>query len=97
MPTLLGRGTQPNHAVLYWEFYEQGVSQAVLLEGRWKALRLKTQTAPIQVFDLASDIAEKTDVAAQHPEIVARATQLMQTERHDNEYWKLAAPPPSAP
>ncbi len=97
VPTMLGRGTQPQHEYLYWEFYEQGVSQAVLIEGRWKAIRLKTLTAPIQVFDLVSDLAEKNNVAAAHPEIVARATGIFKTGRFDNEYWKIAAAPPSAP
>ena len=97
VPTLLGRGVQPKHEYLYWEFYEQGVSQAVLIEGRWKALRLKTPTAPIQIFDLTNDIAEKTDVAAKQPAIVERAKKIMQTARHDNEHWKLNAPPTSAP
>jgi arylsulfatase A-like enzyme len=97
VPTLLGRGTQAKHAFLYWEFYEQGVSQAVLIDGRWKALRLRTTTAPIQVFDLAKDIAEKTDVAAQHSDIVKRATDLMKTARFDNEHWKLDQPPRNAP
>ena len=90
-PTLLGQGTQAKHEFLYWEFYEQGVSQAVLIEGRWKGIRLKTLTAPIQVYDLKNDINEATDVAGTHPEIVARATELMKTARFDNEFWKLGA------
>jgi len=89
-PTLLGRGPQASHGLLYWEFYEQGVSQALVLDGRWKAIRLKTLTAPIRLFDLANEISEKTDVAAQNPTLVARAADLMKTARHDNEYWKLA-------
>jgi arylsulfatase A-like enzyme len=96
VPTLLGRGTQAKHDYLYWEFYEQGVSQAVLLDGRWKALRLRTRTAPMQVFDLQNDIAEKTDVAAQNPAIVARANEVMSTARFDNEHWKITAGPPAA-
>ena len=91
VPTLLGRGAQPKHAHLYWEFYEQGISQALLLDGRWKALRLKTLTAPIQLFDLTHDIAERTDVAAKNPALVARATELFKTVRRDNEHWKLPA------
>lgn len=96
VPTLLGRGTQPKHEYLYWEFYEQGVSQALLLNGRWKAIRLKTLTAPIQLFDLANDIAEKTDVAAKNPQLVARAAGLMKSARFDNEHWKLASAPAAA-
>jgi arylsulfatase A-like enzyme len=97
VPTLLGKGSQQKHEFLYWEFYEQGVSQAVLIEGRWKAIRLKSPSAPIQLFDLTTDIAEKTDVAAKNPALVARATGLMKTARFDNEHWKLSAPPASAP
>ena len=91
VPTLLGRGAQRRHDFLYWEFYEQGVSQAVLLDGRWKALRLRTLQAPIQLFDLKTDPAEKTKVAAANAALVARAEKIMRTERVDNEQWKLAA------
>jgi uncharacterized sulfatase len=93
MPTLLGRGAQSKHDYLYWEFYEQGVSQAVLLEGHWKAIRLKTPTAPIELYDLTSNLAEKPDVAAQHPELVGRAARLFKTARFDNEYWKMPTAP----
>ena len=93
VPTLLGRGTQAKHEYLYWEFYEQGVSQALLMDGHWKALRLKTLAAPIQLFDLTTDIGEKTDVAGKNPQLVARARGLFQTARFDNEHWKLAAAP----
>ena len=94
VPTLLGQDDrQQQHAHLYWEFYEGGVSQAVLMDGRWKGIRLRRRAAPIQIFDLSADIAEQTDLAAQHPEIVARAETLMRTSRVDNEHWKLVDPP----
>ena len=44
---------------------------AVLLDGRWKAIRLHTLSAPIRLFDVEHDLAEKTNVAAQHPSMVA--------------------------
>jgi arylsulfatase A-like enzyme len=91
VPTLLGRGTQRKHDHLYWEFYESGVSQAVLIEGRWKAIRLRNASAPIQLYDLAADIGEKTDLAAKNPAMVARAAELMRTAHVDNEHWKLPA------
>lgn len=94
VPTLLGQGTQRKHDHLYWEFYESGVSQAVLIEGRWKAIRLRNTSAPIQLFDLNADIGEKTDVAAKNPAIVARAAEIMRTAHVDNEHWKIAAAPP---
>jgi arylsulfatase A-like enzyme len=66
----------------------------LLLDGRWKALRLKSPSAPIQLFDLANDVAEKTDLAAQRPDLVARAAGLMQSVRVDNAHWKLSAVAP---
>jgi arylsulfatase A-like enzyme len=96
VPTLLGRGEQPKHEYLYWEFYEQGVSQALLLDGHWKAIRLKTLTAPIELYDLSANLAEMPDVAVQHPEIVARARELFTSARFDNAYWKLADSAPAA-
>lgn len=64
VPALLGRGAQAKHDYLYWEFYESGFDQAVLLGGRWKGIRLKSPSVPMQIYDLASDPGETTDVAA---------------------------------
>jgi arylsulfatase A-like enzyme len=93
VPTLLGRGTQPQHDYLYWEFFESGVSQAVLIEGRWKAIRQRNVSAPIQLFDLTADIGEKTDVAEKNPAMVARAADIMRRAHVDNEHWKIPAAP----
>ena len=68
VPTLLGRdGDQQRHEFLYWEFYEGGVSQAVLIDGRWKAIRHKKPSNPIELFDQHNDIAEKQNIAASQP------------------------------
>ena len=96
VPELLGRGTPPKHEFLYWEFYEGGVSQAVLLGSRWKAIRPKL-TAPIQLFDLTNDLAEITDVAAGNPEVVARIAGIMRSAHVDNEHWRFDAAPRVAP
>lgn len=90
VPTLLGRrAEQAKHEYLYWEFYEGGVSQAVLLEGRWKGIRLKKLTAPMQLYDVQNDIGEERDVSADHPDLVARIEKIMSTAHVDNEFWKL--------
>jgi arylsulfatase A-like enzyme len=91
VPELLGRGPQAKHDYLYWEFYEKGFSQAVLIEGRWKGIRLLKPSAPIRLFDLANDLGEKTDLAAQRPELVARIAAAMQEAHVDNEFWKMPA------
>jgi uncharacterized sulfatase len=91
VPALVGRGAQPKHPYLYWEFYESGFDQAVLLEGRWKGIRLKSPSAPMQVYDLASDPGETTDVAARQPALVERMSAIMREAHVDNEHWKWPA------
>ena len=51
--------------------------------------RRKRSSAPIQVYDLAADIAEQNDVAASQPDLAARMSQIMRAARVDNEHWKL--------
>jgi arylsulfatase A-like enzyme len=89
VPVLLGRGTQAQHDYLYWEFYEGGASQTVLLGDRWKGIRLHATTAPILLYDLMDDLGEKTDVAAKNPAVVARIADLMRAAHVDNEHWKI--------
>jgi arylsulfatase A-like enzyme len=89
VPTLLGHGIQPRHEFLYWEFYESGVSQAVLLDGHWKGIRENNVTAPLKLYDLTNDLAEQTDVAAGNPAVAARIAGLMRTAHVDNEHWKI--------
>jgi arylsulfatase A-like enzyme len=94
VPTLLGQpARQTQHEYLYWEFYEAGVSQAVLLEGHWKGIRLRRTTVPIKLYELTSDLAETNDVAEQHPQVVRRIAQIMSGEHVDNQYWKINAQP----
>ncbi len=90
VPALLGDlAKQPKHAALYWEFHEGGFSQAVLMDGRWKAIRMRRQDAPVQLFDLASDIGETTNLAADKPELVARAKELFKSARTDSPDWPI--------
>jgi uncharacterized sulfatase len=89
VPTLLGRPGQKAHDFLYWEFHEGGSSQAVLLDGRWKGIRLKRRDAPLQVYDLQADLGEEREVAAQHPEIVARLEKVLSSARTESPDWPL--------
>ena len=95
VPTLLARGGQAQHAFLYWEFYEAGPSQAVLLEGHWKGIRAHVPDGPIALYDLTNDLGETTNVAAQHEDVVARIAGIMRREHQDNAYWRfpLSTPP----
>ncbi|MGC8744941.1 MAG: arylsulfatase [Verrucomicrobiia bacterium] len=89
VPALLGKtNIQKNHKFLYWEFHERGFSQAVLLDGRWKGIRLLRRTAPIELYDLKNDISEQHNIADKHPEIVEEIKYLMDIARADNPLWQ---------
>ncbi len=90
-PTLRGaESAQPQHESLYWEFYEQGGKRAVRF-GDWKAVQLavrKSPDGPVQLYDLANDPTETTDLAAKHPDIVKRARQIMDDSYTPSELWR---------
>lgn len=67
VPTLMGSGEQKKHEYLYW-------SGAIRM-GNWKGIGAPGKLA---LFDLAKDVGETTDLAALHPEIVAKLSTLMQ-------------------
>lgn len=85
LPTWLGGQQTNQHDHLYWEFHERGFQQAVRMAD-WKGLRL-APTEPLELYDLKSDPAEKNNVAAQHPAVVARIEEIMNTERTESEDW----------
>jgi arylsulfatase A-like enzyme len=69
IPHLTGeRGTAP-HETLFWRAGGPGGKYAVR-QGNWKLVRLGKQ--PAELYDLASDIAETKNLAAEKPEIVGR-------------------------
>ncbi len=75
-PTLLGHTErQKQHESLYWAFYERGGARALRM-GKWKAVQQPIHS-PIQLFNLDQDLGEKNDVAAKHPDVVARMKKLM--------------------
>jgi arylsulfatase A-like enzyme len=72
---------------MYWEFHERGFQQAARM-GDWKAIRLK-RDAPLELYDLASDPAETTNLAAGRPEIVAKMEAYLRTARSESERWPV--------
>jgi len=85
-PALLGR-PQQEHEYLYWEFHEGSSKQAVRM-GDWKAVKL-APSRPIELYNLASDIGEKNNIADMHPDVVAKAEEVMNTIRTDADIWPL--------
>lgn len=83
-PTLRGEhDRQQQHDYLYWEFFERGGRRAVRI-GNFKAIQYnvhKQPAGPVEVYNLASDLGESNNVAAEHPQIVARARRLFEETR----------------
>lgn len=93
LPTLTENGQQAEHAALYWEFHELGGRQAVRM-GKWKGIRNNVSGEPkpqIELYDLASDPAESTDLSRMHPDVVALIEGLMESARSPswNEDWNF--------
>jgi len=90
VPLLTGHeADQTAHENLYWEAYNNGGQQAVR-RGPWKAVRtgiLKNAEKPLELYNLDTDLAETTDVAAQHPEIASELLRIMQTSHVPNEHY----------
>lgn len=87
-PTMLGRTTeQKTHDFLYWEFHEGGFRQAAIYQGRWKGIRAGGNDEPIRLFDLQEDVAEKDDIAGQHPEIARTISSYLKTARSESPDW----------
>ena len=64
LPFLQGEQMGPPHEILFWRFI-----QAHVRRDQWKLVQLSDQS--FLLYDLAADIGETHDVAAQHPKIVA--------------------------
>ncbi len=58
--------------------------------GDWKAIRSKLG-APLQLYNLRTDLGEQKDVAAGHPDIVGRIEAYLRTARTDSPQWPLKA------
>ena len=89
LPTLLGQEQKP-HEFFYWEFHEKGSKQAVRT-GDWKAVRLALGQ-PLELYNLKTDLGETNNVAAAHPDVVAKVEAYLQTARTDSPRWPLKAP-----
>ncbi len=89
LPTLLGEDSrQRKHEFLYWEFATSRQSSQAVRMGDWKAVRL-TPTSPTELYDLSTDVGEKRNVAARHPDIIARAEALFHSEHTPSRDWPI--------
>lgn len=71
IPYLTGKNEARPHNVLYWK----KECRAVIREGDWKLLRYPDR--PAELYNLADDISEKHDLAAQYPERVRKMFKML--------------------
>jgi arylsulfatase A len=91
VPALTGEGYQEKHARLYWEFHEKG-GRVALREGDWKAVRYNVFEAPnsrIELYNLATDPGETTNVVEAYPEVERRLDALLRTSRTPHPVWEF--------
>lgn len=86
-PTLLGKSGQKNHDFLYWEFGE--TDQLGVRMGDWK---LVVKQGKCFLYDLATDIHEDKDIAAQHPDIVRKMVNIIHKEHTGSPYFNVTIP-----
>ncbi|MCH8042770.1 MAG: arylsulfatase [Planctomycetes bacterium] len=88
LPVLLGQ-RQPQHEFLYWEFYEGGFKQSVRM-GPWKGVR--RGFGPLELYNVNDEIGERSNVAPQHPEVVAKIKSHMQSAHVPSKRWQVRRP-----
>ncbi len=71
VPTMLRSGEQRRHDWLYWELVASGneLRKQAARKGQWKFVR-ESMDSPVELFDLTTDGAEQTDLAADQPALI---------------------------
>ena len=75
---------QEKHEFLYWEFHE--TDMMALRMGNWK---LVVNKGTCKLYDLATDLHEDNDLAAQYPEVVAQMKEILLREHTDSDIAKF--------
>ncbi|MCH5319404.1 MAG: arylsulfatase [Paramuribaculum sp.] len=87
LPELTGKGKQQKHDFLYWEFDE--TNQIGVRQGDWKLIVKKGVP---ELYNLADDIHEDNNIAAQHPEIVDAMVQIVREQHTPNPHFSVTIP-----
>ncbi|HUG93984.1 MAG TPA: arylsulfatase [Planctomycetaceae bacterium] len=79
VPTLTGQGEQRQREGMYWEYRRGRGLERAARSGRWKAIQ-PGPDAPLELYDLETDVSESQNVAASHPQIVERLAAFMDAQ-----------------
>ncbi len=88
VPMLKG-GSAPRRNYFYWELHEAQSIQAARF-GDWKAVR-NGPAAAIELYNLRDDVGETQNLAAQQPDLVAKATAILKAAHKEDPNWPLRA------
>lgn len=88
LPTLLGKGRQPMHDHLYWEFHE--TDMIGVRRGKWK---LVVHHGNPSLYDLDADPHEDNDLASQYPDIVSLLIRKIYEDHTDSPLFPITLPP----
>ena len=92
LPTLTREGDAPARNPMVWVFPEYGGQVAVRFD-EWKLLRrgLRRSAGPEawELYDVVDDRSEQSDVAAEHPDVVARGIAILEREADENELFPV--------
>jgi len=92
LPTLLDKD-QPERPFLYREFSGYGGQQTIRV-GDWKAVRQnlnKGKTIKTELYNIAEDIGEQNDVAADHPDVLQKLERMMAEQHVKSSLFPLRA------
>ncbi len=93
--SFLKGGKAPQREYFYWELHEGASLQAIRF-GDWKAVK-NGPSKPTELYDLKTDAAEANNLAAQHPDVLAKAEALMKSARKEDPNWPLRDAAPKKP
>ena len=88
-------GLQQEHDYLYWEF-PGGKGWVAVRWGDWKGLlrKVKEGNTQLELYDVRHDLLEEHDVAADHPDVVARMWEFIRASHTEpeNPLFKMEIP-----
>ena len=93
-PTLLGHPEkQKTHEYLYWEAAgtKQDTVQQAVRWGNWKAVRNKAADK-FELYDLSKDVGEEHNVAAEHPDVMAKIAAICREAHTPERKYEPADP-----
>ena len=89
--SFLKGGPAPQRDFFYWELHEGPAIQAIRF-GDWKAVRSAARR-PLELYDLKKNVGETNNLAADNPDVVAKAEALMKQARVADPKWPMPVAP----